>query len=106
MKSNNLNFKKTRNYLTFKLGFTHPTAELIIKRYGTEHLQEQLSLAELGDKIQGNWDSFMGFWGKIKLDYKSEPRSFPKRERQRYDANDYNDIQEALKYTNGSADDF
>jgi hypothetical protein len=99
-KQETIMYRRTRNYLHFKLGFSVQTSHKIMKRYTGDGFT---TLQEAGMKIQSDWTAFMEWWGTNKTVYANSSRNGQKKNRK---YSEWDDIREALQYTNGCADDF
>lgn len=69
-------YKKTRNYLVYSLGYSISQSHEIFRRYAlSRNIQIPKKIKEkfyyhIGFLIQNDWDSFMKFYGSIKKEYK------------------------------------
>ena len=111
--AHNASFKRTKNYFFFKLGFS----EEAFKKVMAEYCQQfgKITTNKYDDvctEIQKDWNYFMHWWGTAKHKFKDEyfknkffnSRGRYSRKNEVY--NEWNDIREALQYTNGCTDDF
>ena len=112
------NYRKTRNYLHYKLKYKISQSNAIIRRYGasighTYNLPITEAYYEsIGDIIQSDWTAFLKLFGTIKHEYKkyaSISTIMKNRKKRSYDSyQDWYDeasMDGSLAY-NGVADDF
>ena len=70
------NYKKTRNYLVYSLGYSINQSHGIFRRYAvSKGIQNPSKITEkfyhkIGALIQNDWNDFMQFYGSIKKEYK------------------------------------
>lgn len=89
-------YYRTVHYLS-SIGYDQKTANEIMKEFAGESFTDHKSAGEL---VQKDFGAFLKFYGTVKNKY------CKLRIKQEEIYNEYNDIQEALRYTNGSADYF
>lgn len=70
MRNPEINYKKTKNYFRFKLGFSQSDFTKVLNKWKEMHDKQLLDKNEVCDIIQGDWNAFMKWWQTVKKEFK------------------------------------